>query len=99
MPHKDVYIVTFLGETDEYMYSKTCLKRPLKKNTKIGFQYRYSLDAGQRYCRMLQGEHSAYFRPPISYHLSLGPLFLSFFEWPLKTGLTIYYVLFYMYIK
>ena len=24
-------------------YSKTCLKWPLKKNTKIGFQYRLSL--------------------------------------------------------
>ena len=39
-------------------YSKTCLKRPLK-NTKIGFQYRLSLNASQKYCRMLQGEHSA----------------------------------------
>ena len=30
-------------------YSKTCLKRPLKKKTKIGFQDRLSLNAGQRY--------------------------------------------------
>ena len=29
--------------------SKTCLKRPLKK-TKIGFQDRLSLNAGQKYC-------------------------------------------------
>ena len=27
-------------------YSKTCLKRPLKKNTKIGFQDRLSLNTG-----------------------------------------------------
>ena len=40
-------------------YSKTCLKQPLKKNIKIGFQNRVSLNAGQKYCRMLQGEHSA----------------------------------------
>ena len=26
---------------------------------KIGFQDRLSLNAGQKYCRMLQGEHSA----------------------------------------
>ena len=38
---------------------KTCLKRPLKKKTKIGFQDQLSLHAGQKYCRMFQGEHSA----------------------------------------
>ena len=41
------------------MYSKTCLKRSLKKNTKNGFRYRLSLNAGQKYCRMILGEHSA----------------------------------------
>ena len=35
-------------------YSKTCLKRPLKKETKIGLQYRLSLYTGQKYNRMLQ---------------------------------------------
>ena len=29
------------------------------KKTKIGFQDELSLNAGQKYCRMLQGEHSA----------------------------------------
>ena len=43
----------------EYRYSKTCLKGPLKENKKIGFQLRLSLNAGLKYCRMLQGEHSA----------------------------------------
>ena len=41
------------------MYSKTCRKRPLKKKTKIGFQDWLSFNAGQKYHRMLQGEHSA----------------------------------------
>ena len=42
------------------MCSKTCLKRPLKKKTKIGFKDRLSLNAGQKYCRMLPPkEHSA----------------------------------------
>ena len=40
-------------------YSKTCIKRPLSKRPKIGFQDQLSLNAGQKYCRMLQGEHSA----------------------------------------
>ena len=30
-----------------------------KKTKNIGFQDRSSLNAGQKYCRMLQGEHSA----------------------------------------
>ena len=40
-------------------YSKTCVKRSLSKRTKIGFQDQLLLNAGQKYCRMLQGEHSA----------------------------------------
>ena len=35
-------------------YSKTYVKRPLSKRQKIGFQDRLSLNAGQKYCRMLQ---------------------------------------------
>ena len=30
-----------------------------KKKTKIDFQYLLLLNVGQKYCRMLQGEHSA----------------------------------------
>ena len=37
-----------------YIYSKTCLKRSLKKKTEMGFQDRLSLNAGQKYCRMLK---------------------------------------------
>ena len=51
--------------------SKTAsLKRP-----KIGFQDQLSLNASQKYCRMLQWE---YFRPSLSYHLSLRSLFCLF---------------------
>ena len=56
-------------------YSKTCLRRPLKEKTKIGFQDRLSLNAGQKYCRMLQGEHSATLSTSLSFHLSLRSLF------------------------
>ena len=38
--------------------SKTCVKRPLSKRQKIGFQDQLLLHAGQKYCRMLKGEHS-----------------------------------------
>ena len=43
----------------EDVYSKTYYMRPLKEKTKIGFQDSLSLNAGQKYCRMLKGEHSA----------------------------------------
>ena len=38
-------------------YSETCLKWPLSKIPKVGFHL--SFNAGQKNCRMLQGEHSA----------------------------------------
>ena len=52
-------------------YSKTCVKWPLAKRPKIGFQDQLLLNAGQKYCRYLQ-----YFLPSLSYHLSLRSLFL-----------------------
>ena len=68
------------------MYSKTCLKRPLKKKTKNVFQDQLLLNAGQKYCRMLQGSILQYFPPSLSYRLSLRPLFC---EWPFYTGFTV----------
>ena len=38
------------------LYRKTCVKRSLSKGPKIGFQDQVSLDADQKYCRMLKGE-------------------------------------------
>ena len=60
------------------------------KNTKIGFQYRLSLNGGQKYCRMLQGEHSAILSTSIKLPFSIKILVLSIFKWPLKTGFTVY---------
>ena len=56
-------------------YSRTCTKRPLKKKTEIYFQDRLSLNAGQKYCRMLRESILQYFRPSLEYHLSLRPMF------------------------
>ena len=43
-----------------YQYSKTLsLVATQKKETKIGLKDRLSLNADQKYCGMLQGEHSA----------------------------------------
>ena len=44
------------GSSAGMLYSKTCLKRPLPKRPQIGFQDQLLLNAGQKYCRMLQGD-------------------------------------------
>ena len=54
------------------------------KRPKIGFQGRLSLNAGQKYCRMLQESILQYFRPSLSYHLSLKPLFWLFLSGRLR---------------
>ena len=71
------------------MYSKTCIKPPLKKKSKICFQDRLSLNAGQKYCRMLQREHSAILLTFIKLPFVIKTFVLSIFEWSLKTGLTV----------
>ena len=73
------------GYSGQYPYSKTCVKHSLSKSPKIGFQDQVSLNAGQKYCRMLQGILQ-YFRPSLSYHL---PFVLSIFEWTFYTGFTV----------
>ena len=45
--------------------------------------------AGQKYCRMLQGEHSAILLTFIKLPLVINIFVLSIFEWPLKTGFTV----------
>ena len=60
------------------------------KKTRIGFQDQLSLNAGQTYCRMLQGEHSAIFLTVIKPLFVIKIFVLSIFEWPLKTGFTVF---------
>ena len=68
------------------VYTKTCVKRPLLKSQKIGFQDQLSLNAGQRYCRMLQGEHSAILSTFIKLPFVIKIYVLSILEWPFYTG-------------
>ena len=67
-------------------YSKTGVKRPLSKRPQIGYQDQLSLNAGQKYCRMLQEEHSAmlstFFKLPFVIKIFVS----SIFEWPFYTG-------------
>ena len=57
-------------------YSKACLKWPLLKRPKVGFQDPLSLNAGQKYCRMLQS--SAILTTFIKLPFSLRSLFCLF---------------------
>ena len=47
------------------------------------------LNAGQKYCRMLQREHSAILSTFITLPFIIKIFVLSIFEWPLKTGFTV----------
>ena len=71
------------------LYSKTCVKWPLSKRLKIGFQDQLSLNAGQKYCRMPQVEHSAILLTFIKLPFVIKMFLLSLFEWPLYTGFTV----------
>ena len=66
------------------LYSKTCVKWPLSKRPKIVFQDQLLLNAGQKYCRSSKGSILQYFRPSISYHLSLRSLFFLFLSGRLR---------------
>ena len=77
-------------------YSETCVKRPLSKRPKIAFQDQLSLNVGQKYCRMLQGKHSALLSIFIYKLPFVIKIFvLSIFEWPFYTD---YNVLVYCFI-
>ena len=71
------------------LYSKTCVKQPLSKRQKIGFQDQLSLNAGQKYCRMLQGVHFAILSTFIKLPFVIKIFVLSIFEWPFYSCFTV----------
>ena len=73
---KDYYYLHFFLE-NQIIYCKTCLKPSLKKKTKNRFQDRLSLNAGQKYCKMLTGEHSAILSTFIKLQFVIKIAFLS----------------------
>ena len=89
----DIWVVYFtytLTQTLEWimyidcrLYSKTCLKWPLEKEDQL------SLNAGQKYCRMLKGEPSAILSTFIKLPFFYQDLCFVFFEWLLKTCFTV----------
>ena len=59
------------------------------KKTKNVSQDRLSLNACQKYCRMLQREHSAILLILIKLPLVIKTIVLSTFEWQFYTGFTV----------
>ena len=76
-------------------YSQTCLKLSLIRRPTLVFKTQLSLNAGQKYCRMLQEEHSAILSTFIKLPFVIWIFFLSIFEWPLKTGFTGFFWVFF----
>ena len=74
-------------------YSKTCLNGHSQKDQKNDFQDQLWLNAGQKYCRMLQGEHSALLSTFIKLPFVIMIIVLSIFEWLLKTGFPVFLVM------
>ena len=72
------------------LYSKTCVKQQLSKRPQIGFQDQLSLNAGQKYCRMLQAEHSAILSTFIKLFFVIKIFTLPIFEWLFYTGFTVW---------
>ena len=70
-------------------YRVCSFKQPLKKKSEIGFQDRLMLNAGQKYFRLLQGEHSAILSTFIKLPFVIKVFVLSMFECRLKTGFTV----------
>ena len=60
------------------------LKGHTKRISTFGFQAWISLNAGQKYCRMLQGELSAILLTYIKLSFVLKTFVMSICEWPLK---------------
>ena len=75
---------------NKYKYSKTCVKLPHLKRPKMGFQDQLLLNACQKYCRMLQREHSAILSTFIKLPVVIKTFVLSIFEWPFYTGFTVH---------
>ena len=85
----------FNKDTKVQLCIQTTVKPALSghsKRPKIDFQDLLSLNAGQKYCRMLQGEHSAIILTFIKLPFALKTFVLSILDWPLKTGFTVWSV-------
>ena len=69
----DIYCIGQI--LNKIIYSKTCAKRSLSKRPKMVFKTDYRLMQVKSIAECSKGSILKYFRPPLSYRLSLRPLF------------------------
>ena len=89
--HLPSLISDFVIASKECMIQSNLCKTSTLKRPKIGFQDQLLLNAGQKYCRMLQGEHSAIalWFTIIKLPFVIKIFVLYNFEWPFYTGFTV----------
>ena len=68
---------------------KSVISGHSKRRPKLVLKTDSLLNAGQKYCRMLQGEHSAILLTFIKLLFVIKIFVLSIFEWRLKIGFTV----------
>ena len=92
-----IWYLSYLREANAYRQIRAikCLYNSLihlytQKKTKTRFQDQLFLNAGQKYCRMLQGEHSAILSTFVKLPFVIKIFVLSIFERPLKTGFIVW---------
>ena len=68
---------------------KPVLSGHSKRRQKLVYKTEYRLMQVKSIAECSPWSILQYFRPSLSYHLPLRPLFLSIFEWLLKTGFTV----------
>ena len=78
---------SLLGEIKKMQYN--LCKATLKKTKKL-FSRPIISNAGQKYCRMLQGEHSTILSTFIKLPFAIKIFILSIFDWPFYTGFTVH---------
>ena len=76
-------------KTSPYITERLLMGR--KESNQTNKQDRLTLNAGQKYCRMLQGEHSAILSTFIKLQFVIKIFVLCFFEWPFYTDFTVYF--------
>ena len=85
-----IYTFAIKGIKFTLEYSETCLKWPLKKETKTGFQDQLWVNAGQSIAECSKRKLLQYFRPSLTYHFVIKIFVLSILKCPLKTGPTVF---------
>ena len=83
--------ISYFSEMQNNNFQFLCKAASLK-NTKIGFKDQLSLNAGQKYCRILQGDHSAIILTFIKLPFVIKIFVLTIFEWPFYTRLAVLHI-------